>query len=70
VRESIARTRILDAIRDHVTERVGIERLRERVAEQLNAYTEQLATEISELREEKIEGLVDFIAKDERSPSS
>lgn len=73
IKEPIARTRILDAIRDRLTSKDGIAHVRRTVAEYLRDYSRNLEANIQERRErikrteDKIRGLVDFIAQGDRS---
>lgn len=73
VREDVTRTKILAAIRDHLLSPEGIAYTRKRVAEELRDYSNKLAAELRDRRErlarteEKMRGLVDFIATGDRS---
>jgi hypothetical protein len=73
IKEPIARTRILDAIRERRTSPDGITHLRKTIAEYLRDYSRNLESDIKERRErikrteDKIRGLVEFIAQGDRS---
>ena len=73
IKEPIARTRILDAIRERIAAPEGIAHVRKMVAEHLRDYSKNLEADIKERRERvkrteaKIRGLVDFIAQGDRS---
>ena len=73
VREDVTRTKILAAIRDHLLSPEGIAHTRKRVAEELRDYSNKLAAELRDRRErlarteDKMRGLVDFIATGDRS---
>jgi hypothetical protein len=73
VREDLARTKILTAIRDHLLSPEGIAHTRKRVAEELRDYSNKLSAELRDRRErlarteEKMRGRVDFIATGDRS---
>jgi site-specific DNA recombinase len=73
IKEPIARTRILDAIRERLTSPDGIAHVRQGVAEYLRDYSKNLEADIKERRERiqrtegQIRGLIDFIAQGDRS---
>jgi site-specific DNA recombinase len=73
IKEPIARTRILDAIRERLTCPDGIAHVRKKIAEWLRDYSRNLEADIKERRErikrteDKIRGLVEFIAQGDRS---
>lgn len=73
IKEPLARTRILDAIRDRLTSEDGIKHVRKAVAEYLRDYSKHLDDDIKERRdrikrtEDKIRGLIDFVAQGDRS---
>ena len=73
IKEPIARTRILDAIRERLTSPDGIAHLRKTIAEYLRDYSRNLEADIKERRdrikrtEDKIRGLIEFIAQGDRS---
>jgi site-specific DNA recombinase len=73
VREDLVRTKVLAAIRDHLLSPEGITRTRKRVAEELRDYSKKLEAELRDRQErlvrteDKMRGLVDFIATGDRS---
>jgi hypothetical protein len=73
IKEPIARTRILDAIRERLTSPDGIAHVRKTIAEYLRDYSRNLDADIKERRdrikrtEDKIRGLIEFIAQGDRS---
>ncbi|MEO7735057.1 MAG: recombinase family protein, partial [Kofleriaceae bacterium] len=73
IKEPVARTRILDAIRERLTSKDGIAHVRKAVAEYLGDYSRNLEADIKDRRdrikrtEDKIHGLVEFIARGDRS---
>jgi site-specific DNA recombinase len=73
IREDIARPRILDAIRERLLSPEGVAHTRRRIAEELRDYSQKLDAELRERKErlkrteEKMAGLVDFIATGDRS---
>jgi site-specific DNA recombinase len=73
IKEPIARTRILDAIRERLTSKDGIAHVRHAVAEHLRDYSRNLDNDIKERRErikrteDKIRGLIEFISQGDRS---
>ena len=73
IREEIVRTRILGAIRRQLRSKNGIRYVRGKVAEQLGEVTRRMEKELRERRarlgktEEKIGGLISYIAQGERS---
>ncbi len=73
VREEVVRKRILDAIRERLMSPDGIAHVRKRIAEELRDYSRKLEAELADRRErlarteDKIRGLVEFIATGDRS---
>jgi site-specific DNA recombinase len=73
VREDNARTKILAAVRDHLLSPEGVAHTRKRIAEELRDYSNKIAAELRDRRErlvrteDKMRGLVDFIATGDRS---
>jgi site-specific DNA recombinase len=72
-REDVARREILTAIRERLLSADGLQYVRRRIAEELRDYTKNLDAEIKDRRtrltrtEDKIRGLIDFIANGDRS---
>ena len=73
VREDNARTKILAAVREHLLSAEGIAHTRKRIAEELRDYSRNLEARRKERverlarTEDKMRGLVDFIATGGRS---
>lgn len=73
VREDVARTKILAALRERLLSSDGIAHVRRRIAEELRDYSKKLDAELRDRRErlkrteEKMAGLVDFIASGDRT---
>jgi site-specific DNA recombinase len=73
IKEPIARTRILDAIRERLTSPDGVAHVRKLVATALRDYSRTLEADVNDRRErikrteEKIRGLFDFVAQGDRS---
>ncbi|HLL21583.1 MAG TPA: hypothetical protein VK427_05600, partial [Kofleriaceae bacterium] len=73
VREDIARPQILDSIRERLLAPEGVAYVRRRVAEELRDYSQKLDAELRDRKErllrteEKMAGLVDYLAGGDRS---
>ncbi len=73
IREDFARPQILGAIRERLLSPDGVAHTRRRIAEELRDYSKKLDAELRERKErlkrteEKMAGLVDFIATGDRS---
>lgn len=73
VREDVARERILQAIRDSFSTPTALTYLRKRIAERLGEISRTASKELDERRarlartEERIGGLIDFVAQGDRS---
>src|SRR5688572_1096669 len=73
VREDVARPKILGAIRERLLSPDGVAHTRRRIAEELRDYSKKLDAELRDRKErlkrteEKMAGLVDFLASGERS---
>jgi site-specific DNA recombinase len=73
IREDNARTKILAAVRDHLLSPQGVAHTRKRIAEELRDYSNKISAELRDRRErlarteDKMRGLVDFIATGDRS---
>jgi Recombinase zinc beta ribbon domain len=72
-REDVARAEILGSLRERLLSPDGLTYVRRRIAEELRDYSKRLDEEIKERRErlkrteDKIRGLIDFIATGDRS---
>ncbi len=72
-REDVTRPAILGAIRDRLLSADGLDYVRRRIAEELRDYSKRLDAEIKDRRErlkrteDKIRGLIEFIATGDRS---